>query len=438
MKASSCRPRFGRRDLSDLRRRGCAIAGPRQLRSIRESGTAIVFAGELPPRVGRDRSTGVNYELEFIPRSDAALAGTERGQGGVRRVLVGYFDPTEWTRRRLRPVPRPGPRAVHRRAVSPAGRQLWPSRGFWSYLDGIDDGAVHFQRLLTNYDADAFPRLSTTSASAIGGSPGSPSSTVIPCGTMPRSAVGCGIDGYVFWDGGQVFREHSRPSASARSRTRSAFGLRLVSRRGVRISRIELRSQAVARISCGRSQPLAGLPAGEREGCMTVAYRFRCAEALVVLLLLFRCPARRRRAPGRTEPVRWHRGRSRGPLDRAAGRAAIPCRAVDLLRGGVRAPRGVRTQPAPARPPGRRALRGGEGSAPSANVNRSRRGAELELVHEPDRALPAAALRCSEPSGPTESRGPSTRASRGGWSAAKTQGVTPGFTIEDATRASVT
>jgi hypothetical protein len=121
--------------------------GPRQpwkFDSIEE-----IHAGELPRGFG-DTSTGMSYEFEL--RHESVDTHGRAVNGGLRRAMIGYFHPTSGI----------GVDLMHYRVVleefiggkQPSGRQL-AVKAFWSWLDN-GDGAVHFQRLLANHDADAF------------------------------------------------------------------------------------------------------------------------------------------------------------------------------------------------------------------------------------------------------------------------------------------
>lgn len=174
-------------------------AGPRQ--ASRFDSIEDVFAGQLPRGYG-DTSTGMSYEFEL--RHDTTGTPGRGVNGGLRRAMLGYFHPTSGT----------GVDFMHYRVVleqfiggqQPSGRQL-ALKGFWSWQD-TGNGAVHFQRLLANHDADAF-RGYHDFRYRDRGIAGLTVEYRYPVWDYGQLRNGLGMDGYVFWDTGQVFSDHS-------------------------------------------------------------------------------------------------------------------------------------------------------------------------------------------------------------------------------------
>ena len=192
--------------------------GPRH--SERFDSIEEVFADRLPLGYG-ETSTGMSYEFE-LRHDDTGTPG--RGvHGGLRRFMVGYFHPTSGY----------GFDFMHYRVVleqfvggkQPAGRQL-AVKGFWSWLD-TGDGDVHFQRLLTNHDADAF-RGYHDFRWRDRGIAGVTVEYRYPVWDYGQVAGGLGMDGYVFWDTGQVFSDHSLLKLDSLTHS-LGMGIRLVS-----------------------------------------------------------------------------------------------------------------------------------------------------------------------------------------------------------------
>lgn len=172
--------------------------GPRFL--SRFESTADVFAGRLP--LGWDEvSTGMSYEFEF-KRDTTATPGRET-HGSVQRFLVGYFHPTSG----------PGHDVMQYRVNleqfiggrSPSGRQL-ALKFFYAWLTN-PNGEIHFQRLMTNHEADAFRgyhdfRFRDRGITGV--------TVEYRYPVWDYGAIGgrLGMDGYVFWDAGQVFSRH--------------------------------------------------------------------------------------------------------------------------------------------------------------------------------------------------------------------------------------
>ena len=178
---------------SELRNRG-----PRHL--DRFESTAEVFAGRLP--LGWDQSsTGMSYEFEL--KRDATGTPGRGARGGVQRLLIGHFHPTSG----------PGHDVMQYRVDlqqfigghQRSGRQL-ALKFFYAWLTN-PNGEIHFQRLMTNHDADSF-RGYHDFRFRDRGITGATVEYRYP--VWDHGAVGgrLGMDGYVFWDAGQVFSRH--------------------------------------------------------------------------------------------------------------------------------------------------------------------------------------------------------------------------------------
>jgi hypothetical protein len=107
----------------------------------------------------------------------------------------------------------------------PSGRQL-AIKAFWSWLD-TGGGLVHYQRLPTNHEADAF-RGFHDFRFRDRGITGWTLEYRYPVWDYGQVGGRMGMDGYVFWDAGQVFGDHE--AMRLRSMTHSlGMGIRLVS-----------------------------------------------------------------------------------------------------------------------------------------------------------------------------------------------------------------
>jgi hypothetical protein len=164
--------------------------------------TGDVFAGDLPPGWGED-SGGMSYELEF-GRDTTGLQG--RGaRGGSQRVMASYFHPTRGTGNDLMQY-----RVALEQFVgghSPSGRQL-ALKTYWSWLDP-GSGELHYQRMLTSHLPDTF-RGFHDFRFRDRGIAGFTAEYRYPVWDYGQIGGRLGMDGYVFWDTGQVFDDHSR------------------------------------------------------------------------------------------------------------------------------------------------------------------------------------------------------------------------------------
>lgn len=193
-------------------------AGPRVERD--DPAVEDVFAGNLPYGWGA-RSAGMSYEIELIHDDTHSRGRSVRG--GLRRFTVSYFDRSSGT----------GDDFVHYRAAleqfiggrSPAGRQL-ALKAIWSWQDDAE-GFTHFQRLITNELAESFRGFQDFRFR----DRGLASFTAeyrYPVWDYGQVGGGLGMDGYVFWDTGQVFSAHRQIRLEALTHS-LGIGIRLVS-----------------------------------------------------------------------------------------------------------------------------------------------------------------------------------------------------------------
>ena len=167
----------------------------------RFTSTAEVFAGDLPPGWG-ESSRGMSYELEFT--RDTTGSTGRRVKGGSQRFMASYFHPTGG----------PGRDTLQYRIAleqfigghSPSGRQL-ALRTYWSWLDP-GGGEIPYLRMLTSRRPDTF-RGFHAFRFRDRGIVGFTAEYRYPIWDYGQIGGRLGMDGYVFWDTGQVFDEHS-------------------------------------------------------------------------------------------------------------------------------------------------------------------------------------------------------------------------------------
>jgi hypothetical protein len=237
-------------------------AGPRK--PERYIPTDVVFAADLPPGWG-DVSEGMSYEIELI--RDGTRATGRAARGSVQRIMASHFRPGS---------PQEAPSTQYRILLErfldgpeAAGRQL-ALKAYWSWLDG-KPSAMHFQRLLTNAGIDDF-RGFNSYRFRDRGIVGMTAEYRYPVWDYGQVAGALGLDGYVFWDVGQVFHQHQLIGAGSMTHS-LGLGVRLVTSQNFVLRGELARSNEAFIASLSMSQPFQRDRGGMSDGKSPVPMR---------------------------------------------------------------------------------------------------------------------------------------------------------------------